>query len=74
VKEETYWNAAHSCVFAVWNHLSLFLSVEQVVVILHRNELVPTMLACNILQCLELPSRHLHHAHQLASFNAKENF
>jgi hypothetical protein len=40
-------------------HLSLFLAVKEVVVVLHRNKLVPSVLLSNILQCLELPRRHL---------------
>jgi hypothetical protein len=39
-------------------HFTLFLAVDQVVVILHRHKLVPAVLLCNVLQRLELPRCH----------------
>ena len=42
----------------VWDHLSLFLAVDQVVVVLHGDELVPAVLLGNVLKCLEFPSGH----------------
>jgi hypothetical protein len=39
-------------------HLALLLAVDQVVVVLHRDKLVPSILLRNVLQRLELPCRH----------------
>jgi hypothetical protein len=39
-------------------HFPLFLAVDEVVVVLHRDELVPAVLLGNILQRLELPGSH----------------
>ncbi len=36
-----------------------FFPVEEVIVVLHADELVPSMLVCNILERLEFPSVHL---------------
>lgn len=36
-----------------------FLAVEEIVVILHRNKLMPIMLLRNVLQSLKLPRSHL---------------
>jgi hypothetical protein len=39
-------------------HLTLLLTVEEIVIVLHGHKLVPAMLLSNILQRLELPGRH----------------
>ena len=41
-------------------HFPLILTVEQAVIILHANELMPAVLLCNILERLEFPRGHLH--------------
>lgn len=39
-------------------HLTLLLTVDEVIVVLHRHKLVPPVLFRNVLQCLKLPCRH----------------
>lgn len=43
---------------AVRDHLVLFFPVDQVVVVLHRDELMPAVTIRDVLQLLELPRRH----------------
>ena len=43
---------------AVRDHLALFLTVQEIVKVLHRDELVPSVFLGHMLQLLELPCRH----------------
>ena len=43
---------------AVRDHLALFLAVQEIVKVLHRDELVPSVFLGHMLQLLELPCRH----------------
>lgn len=58
---KSYRNQPDSGIFAIWDHLSLFFSIEKVIVILHRNKLVPTVSFGDVLERLELPGGHLCH-------------
>ena len=53
------WNTADTGIGAVREHLTLFFAVDEVVIILHRDELVPVVLLGDVLQALELPGCHL---------------
>ena len=44
---------------AVGNHLAFFFAVEQVVEVLHADELGPAMRSGDVLESLELPGVHL---------------
>lgn len=55
----SYRHASNTRIPTIRDHLTLLLTVEKVVVVLHADELVPAMLLGHILECLELPSWHL---------------
>lgn len=54
----TYGNKANIVKCAVSVHLSLFFSVQEVVVILHRHEFGPTILLCHMLKSGKLIRPH----------------
>ena len=43
---------------AVGDHLAFFLTIQEVIEVLHRNKLVPSVLLGQILKLLELPTCH----------------
>ena len=43
---------------AVGDHLVFFLAVEEVVIVLHRDELVEVVFGCKVLEFLEFPRGH----------------
>ena len=51
-------NAAHALVQAERDHLALFLAVDEVVVVLHGDELRPAVQLCRVLRLGELPREH----------------
>lgn len=55
----SYRNQADSRFLAVWNHLALFFSVKEIIVVLHADEFVPAVPFGNVLKHLEFPGRHL---------------
>ena len=52
-------DAADAGVAAVREHFALFFAVEEVVVVLHADELVPVVLGGDVLEGLEFPRGHL---------------
>lgn len=52
-------DAADACIGAVRDHLSFFFAVDEVVVVLHGDELVPVVLVGDVLEGLEFPGCHL---------------
>lgn len=59
----TYWNAPDASILAVRYHLALLLPVDEVVVVLHRNELVPAIGFGDVIERLEFPRWHLSRGH-----------
>ena len=49
---------SHTRIMAVGDHLAFFLTIQEVVKVLHRNKLVPSVLLGQILELLELPGCH----------------
>ena len=48
-RKKSYWNASYTRVPAEGNHLALLLSVEEVVIVLHGDKLMPAVLLRNVL-------------------------
>lgn len=56
---KTCRNKADAGLLAVGYHFTLFLPIEEIVVVLHTNEFVPTIFVRNGLKHLEFPCGHL---------------
>src|SRR5690348_2342703 len=57
-RERTPRDDADALVDAERNHLALFLAVDQIVMVLHRDEAMPTPFAGHVERFAELPCRH----------------
>lgn len=54
----SYRGESNASQVAIRVHLSLFLAIQQVVVILHGDEFGPPILLCDVLQCGKLIRPH----------------
>src|ERR1700730_11770051 len=57
-RERAPGNNSDALIHAEWNHLAFLLAVDQVVMILHRDEPMPVMFLCQIKRLGKLPGRH----------------
>jgi hypothetical protein len=58
IATRTHWNQSNSGLVAEADHLTLFLAIQQVVVVLHRDELGKAVLLSGVLQGCELVRPH----------------
>src|SRR5690242_16955011 len=56
--QRTPWYQSDTLIHAERNHLSFLFAIDQIVVILHRDEAMPAVLLCNIKGFGKLPGGH----------------